>query len=181
MIRCSLREVQKCWYDGNSYYKNQAKNEPLVENPYILYGVCDDQGTWLGDQNYIDAYKNLEKVAYSTCIWINGVQIDLKEIKNYVIKLPKNITSIKTGSGVMVEISYQKQIIDYEIEKTIKEKNELNELLNSIKDSIQKENEDKDWDKENKDIQLYKTAYMNYIQILNEKLKEQEAVQGDIV
>jgi hypothetical protein len=60
-------------------------------------------------------------------VYFNGNGMDLSETAEYSIKHPKNIQSIKSSLGTMVEISYQKQTVEYAVESN---SNAYPELVN---------------------------------------------------
>jgi hypothetical protein len=120
-----LRDIQEAYYntisqDGKiigKYFTTAACTKELEFNPYVLYRVINltggvNESYWL-DGHSLQTYP-IDN--YSTKVYFNDNEMDLSDTSEYTVKDPKNINSFIIGNGIMAEIAYQKQIIDYAVE-----------------------------------------------------------------
>ena len=209
-IHCMLREIRPAYYrlgylekldaEGNhligyNYYINNTMGtvesdlHSLVDfDSYVLYHVYNVNS---GQYSYVDGHSkmNYPIEQYSSCVAFNGNEMDLAETSEYFIKNPKDIESIVSNIGTMVEISYQKQTIEYAVESNDKTYPELVEKKVRMENSYQLlydaiynyvGNEE---DQEAYIIQCqneYDKQYQEYIVLLEQVLEAEEAAQGDV-
>ena len=109
-----------------------------------------------------------------TVLYLDGKEIDLMEIKDYLLLGP-NIEHIQFGRGVLLEMGYQISERIYQIETVVGSKklpaqtayeNKLQQL------SVESTNED---------IVNVKMLYSEFLVALEEYLKEQELIKGELV
>lgn len=199
-IHCSLRDIQNAYYktedeENRKYYKTLDCKEELEYDSYVLYKVHYVEENKVPEAKYyLDGHSLIryELDEYSSSFEINGSLVDLAEIKEYSIKKPEDIKSFKLGSGVIAEISYHKQIIEFSVESDSKKYLDLvnskasmlqayDDLRNHIKIEDGEELEEKEFkEKEQEKRIAYKTAYDNFIKKLEEVLKAEEEAQGDV-
>ena len=160
-IKFYLRNADNILYkDKENYYSDSKLNNKVdIASLTDIYQVYNKQnGEWVKD-NWLDGYNNLtynnniEKSSVFITINDKKEKIDLKEIKQYYIKNPKDINSIKTSVGVIAEIGYWKTILFYDMEENEKLMNKYNykkeneELIELINNSTEyyrlKEQQDK--------------------------------------
>lgn len=198
-IHCMLRDTQEAYYntvmqDGKmvgKYFTTAACTTELEFDPYVLYRTTNLTGS-TNKPYWLDGYsfKTYEIDDYSTKIYFNNNEMDLSDTLEYTVKAPKNINSFTIGNGVMVEIAYQKQIIDYAVEtdkqypQLIELKNAADLAYNTLHDSIYYEEEETIPDDYEEIIQQYRNAYNEayntFILELEKVLKEKEEAQGDV-
>ena len=198
-IHCMLRDVQDAYYntvlqDGKmigKYFTNAACTQELEFDPYVLYKTknltANDSEFYLLDGSNLKTY-NMEE--YSTKVYFNGKEKDLLEISEFTIKNPKNINEFTIGNGIMAEVAYQKQIIDYAIEtdknypNLIALKNAANSAYITLWNSIYYQENESIPDNYEEIIQQYrneyKIAYNAFVVELERALKEKEEAQGDV-
>lgn len=192
-IHCMLRERQTIYlYDGK-YYADQAHIKQIELDPYVLYTVNTIEpvnNTMTEVQYLLDGASQKEyrdsKAICSTYVEFNGKPMDLTETYEYTIKAPKDIKQLTTGNGVMVEIGYQKQIIEYSVEsdnmnyeELIKSKNNVTNKYKTLMNMIYNYMDD---DREIKTTEAradYQDTYNQYIEQLTLALAEKEAAQGE--
>lgn len=198
-INCHLRDVQSAYcetvyqngqYIDKYYSAIQCRAEDLITlDPYVLYEIKNISS---GEEYLLDGYGliHYDLKDYSSYIDFGNGSIDLAESKEFVIKNPKQITSFTIGNGIMAEVSYQKQVVDYSIETDddnysalVEQKDEVDRLYTLLYDAIY--NYSGDIIQQPKVIdqcrQQYNEAYDAYVIELERLLEEKEAVQGDAV
>lgn len=198
-IHCMLRDVQDAYYntvlqDGKmigKYFTNVACTQELEFDPYVLYKTknltASDSEFYLLDGSNLKTYSMEE---YSTKIYFNGKEKDLLETSEFTIKNPKNINEFVIGNGIMAEVAYQKQIIDYAIEtdknypNLIALKDAANSAYITLWNSIYYQENESIPDNYEEIIQQYrneyKIAYNAFVTELERALKEKEEAQGDV-
>ena len=180
-IRFSLRDAEQSAVNlpsGDSLDK--IRNALMDTNIYKIVPEYE-QSYWYDGYNNKKLDKNNN---YNSKIIINENKdqpIDLQVTKEYIIKHPKDITSIQIGAGVICEICYQKIIINYELEqkdKTLIDLNgELNGKLTTINNIIKPNPNEKISDiyVKLKDVEDdYKQKYAEYCQALELAVKDAE-------
>ena len=72
----------------------------------------------LPDGKYYDKYTGdiIEPENYAPYFTFNNQRINLTEIKEYDWTYPDTITQFSCGNGVMIEASFQKQVVKYRVE-----------------------------------------------------------------
>jgi hypothetical protein len=146
-----LRDTQEAYYntvlqDGKmvgKYFTTAACTTELEFDSYVLYRVTNlteatSNPYWLDGHSF----KTYKIDDYSTKVSFNNNEMDLSETLEYTVKSPKNINSFTIGNGVMAEIAYQKQIIDYAVEtdkqypQLVQLKNAADLAYNTLHDNI---------------------------------------------
>ena len=198
----------------NPNLNKSALNSELLEQfeihfePHALYLT---KNLTSGEEYYIDGLSGAEIPLneYSTYLYINNNPIDLaiyqtdqswQENKGWTqsemigivneqtFKNPKDITSIICGSGVYLEVGYQKQVVDYSVEVDYKNYPELTDLKQSVLEAYNvlhgviysgavSDNQEQIIEQYR---QQYNRVYSEFIVELERVLEEQEAAQGDI-
>lgn len=207
-IKGILRQPYPVYYRYGVYYIDSQFTTMLImrdeiDDPYLIFKayIKDENGNFVLD-HYYDGFNNvsLSLDEYQPYMFLDNVPISLLEKQEYYLKNPKLFTSIKSGNGIMLEIAYRQQEVDYAIESgdvidsTLKQayKTAENELRNLIYRTAD-DNEDAIYYDENWRVSLLqlrqlddklqtyyetKAAYMN---ALEEALKQAEEEQGDTV
>ena len=98
-------------YDGINGYLPYSLDTHFEE--YIYGGVLYYKNKYKLFDNTIQKYTSSD---YSPYITINGNQIYITKDTEFDLSLYDDITELKCGNGVVVEIVYQRKIIDYTIE-----------------------------------------------------------------
>ena len=110
-INCLLRNRETLYLKGENYYIDiNCTNQFINFDPYILYDIKDyanDNLLYLLDGYDLRKYEN----EYSSMFYLNDTKIDLAEINEYTINSPEDVKKLITGNGVIMSITYQKQII----------------------------------------------------------------------
>lgn len=201
-IHCMLRDVQDAYYNtvyqnGNQigkYFKTSACKEELQLDPYVLYRVTNltnqDPSVkyWLDGS---DTTKTYHIDDYSTKIYFNGQEMDLSDTLEFTVKAPQNIQTFTIGNGIMAEVSYQKQMIDYAVETDmihypdlVALKGESDRAYNTLIDVIHYTEQETIPDNYDLIIEqardAYKIAYNQFLIRLDEVLDEREEAQGDV-
>lgn len=195
-IKASLREVVNGYLNNDrEYFVDRACTVPLVFDNYLLYHITD-LATNTKEQYWWEPSTQTKYYEYDPCIYfslnpITGEKdtnkgMNLEVTKEYVLKNPKDIKTLIAGNGVMVEFSYQVQILEYKVETDPKY-----EDLNKLKETVDKLYADLSYaihnsDGDNKDTiddlrDSYNSKYIEFIAELERVLAEEEATQGDIV
>ena len=178
---------------GNDSAKKAELNEALLQefsldlDPYVLYHLKDLAGE---EEYYLDGLTEKWHALsdYSPKIYINNVDIDLTEGHEYVVKNPKDITSLTSTLGTMIEIGYQKQTIDYAVEydyKTYQQLANLKQRTIEAYNALYSVIYTNEYDSNQPIIieqyrNIYNNIYNEFIVELERVLKEQEAAQGDV-
>lgn len=199
-LRAILRETATAYKRNDGYYYTSAIGNIKVDwDPLILYYVYNQvNNTEYWEDGY--SHDTYAPEDYDSKIYFikdptlnneNGYNhnvnkgMDLKETYEYSIKNPKDITTLVTGNGVILELSYQKQTLDYNVEtngkypKLTQLRQEMIEAYNYLLACITNENVSESEIKEAR--KRYDLAYAAYIIKLEKVLEEEEAAQGDIV
>ena len=144
--------------DGNIFNQINTIKES-IQKIYYIHATLLPREKW-------------EKFSYpdDTSFFIDDQQIDLSETIDFLLLNLDNIPKIKKlGKKIMIEIGYQKIKYVYEIESDIGDYDSLlqvdgNESEPSADDIVQ-----------------IKNNCQNFLNILEEKLKEQELIKGELV
>ena len=192
-LHASLREVRNTYINDDKYYLNQNYNEELKPDPYVVYKLYDSN---LQECGYLDGSnkKRYNNEEFSTSFEVNGSIIDLFEQKEYFTNQIKSIKTLKVGLGVMLEVSYHKQIIKYSVETNSKlypnlvkyrEAMEIayGDLYEHLHPTNLNENNypnEVDYQKQTENLTAaYTIAYNSYILELEKVLKQVEEMQND--
>lgn len=197
-ITATKRELYNLYFDDGIYYQDVAHTEIFKSyEDYAIYAIYDENKDKLF---YWDnfAYKNDSNYAgsesYEPYIYFNDETIcmDLTEIYMFTINDLQDLQSLKIGNGVMLEVSYQKQSIEYSVESSNKYENitewkkEVNNIHEELSKVIFKETGIGENTKEDEVYILasireeYQAAYQKYIEEVTNALEKEEAIQGDI-
>ena len=129
--------------------------------------------------------KSFSKAEYNTTLTLNDVVIELKDTGYYELMSPENLTTIISGNGIILEITYQKQIIDYIIEDDYinykalaTAKQAVNDARTALINSIWSITDDVVT--QNKYRTNYNTLYNEYKELLKESLEVEGEIQGEI-
>lgn len=182
-IHAMLREICPAYYNDTGYYMNFDCTLPVSFDSYVVYYVYDKL---LNNYFYLDGHTRLRYPIeeYSSIVYFNGNGMDLSETAEYSIKHPKNIQSIKSSLGTMVEISYQKQTVEYAVESNsnaypelVNKKSEVDLAYNNLRVAIYEGGSEEEILRARI---KYESLYEDYILMLEEALEAEEAAQGDI-
>lgn len=117
-IRAYLREILDVYTEGDGkYYIDSAKTIPVIWEDYILYRYKGKDGQYYLYDRYnskIYADENYDPKIYFGDSEVSA--IDLTEIKEFYIKDPGEIKTLRVGNGVMVDFSYQLLQFEYKVE-----------------------------------------------------------------
>lgn len=195
-IHCMLRDIQNLYEKNHVYYTTEDYTTQFNKfDPYVLYLVkkadadAEEQYVWKDG-----ASPDTTEYAYDTYsskIYFNGNEMDLKETREYTLKAPKDIESFAIGNGVMAEVSYQKQIVDYSIEDDTTIIDKYQDSLAGLKAKAERAagylyaaiyhpNTIDQNITVSQYRQIYKDAYNLFIEALELKLAEKEEAQGDV-
>lgn len=115
-----LREKAVAYKIEDKYYTSSEKKIEVNWDPLVLYEIHDGNNIYLED-GYSHKIYSLEE--YDPCIYfiknpiLNNKEgynhdvskgMSLIETYEYSIKNPKDITTLVSGNGIIVELSYQK-------------------------------------------------------------------------
>ena len=169
-----------------TYYRTidcREQSKMDIVDVYCLYRVYNiSTQEW----KYVDVYNNIviDETNYSTCIEFNGHPISLDTIKEYTVTKPQDIKTLKTNCGVMTEITYQHQTVEFTLEEyidtAITEK--VSQARNAWETLVTSDeaNEATIYDLINAQLE-YATAYQEYIKQLQELIDERGGIQGELV
>lgn len=202
-IHCMLRDIQNAYYnvveiDGELYGKyfrtEQCYPNDIIDfDPYILYKITNMTSSGPHKEEYLlDGFNKVryELEDYSSYVNFGNNMMDLIDTKEFTIKNPKDISTFTIGNGIMAEISYQKQIVDYAVENDrtnypllVQYKDATNQAYLILYDSIYnyRGNIEEQPMQIEQYRQLYHSAYNTFINELERVLEEKEAAQGDAV
>ena len=171
-IRSFLREI--CPVTSSQY--NALKNK----NPLMLYYLVDKDQYRDGRTD-----KPFSKAEYNTTLTLNDVVIELKDTGYYELISPENLTTIISGNGIILEMAYQKQIIDYIIEDDYinykalaTAKQAVNDAHTALINSIWDVTDDAATQEQYRTN--YNILYDEYKVLLTESLKAEGEIQGEI-
>ena len=202
-IHCMLRDIQNAYYnvveiDGELYGKyfrtEQCYPNDIIEfDPYVLYKIINMTSSGPDKEEYLlDGFSKIRYKLedYSSYVNFGNNIMDLIDTKEFTIKNPKDISIFTIGNGIMAEISYQKQIVDYAVENDrtnhpllVQYKDATNQAYLILYDSIYnyRGNIEEQPMQIEQYRQLYHSAYNAFINELERVLEEKEAAQGDAV
>lgn len=158
--------------------ENEEGEVIFKENGFLYYLYGNDKFNTIADK----------RLDYT--IQIDYNTISLEDIPQYITTNLNKIKSLRIGSGVVAECSYIKQIKNYTIESQDEElkNNSYQQYYNNLVQIIYNEQQEYDdsalikyVDDCDIAVNSYYTHYQSYINLLEEKIKEKEAVQGDEV
>ena len=135
-IKGILRQPYPVYYKSGTYYTdsqctdaNRLIFRDEIDDPYLIFQayIQDEDGNFIFDHYYdgINSAKyyvetnDPEQLLYEPYLFLDNVPISLLEKQEYYLKSPKLFTSIKSGNGILLEIAYRQQEIDYAIEKEL--------------------------------------------------------------
>lgn len=180
-LQATKRELYSIYKKANGkYYVSNSSNSDIFTDfqPWMIYHVTDNTGR----EYYYDSFNDIEYETYEPYLVFNDetINVDLTEIYNYKAKNLENLKNLTIGNGVMLEISYQRQIIRYIVEDKFKEQHKnLQTLKTNLSNMV--------FSVKNKEIEIqkareaYKNAYTEYIDLVAKALEEEEAIKGDVV
>ena len=113
-------------------------------------------------------------------IVFDGNSVNLIETKEFFVKNLDNF-NIAFGANVQINICYQISKKTYAIEENMPEQIEYTRALNELSGYIFKRQENYDESEEQGLQEAEKEAYQIFINALQEKIIEQEAIQGEVV
>lgn len=169
-IRSFLRDIHPV---------TRTQYNALTKNPLTLYLV--------DNTTYIDGRTGEEfaKDAYNTTLILNDVVVELGDTGYYELMSPENLTTVMSGNGIILEMTYQKQIIDYVIEDDYMAykalataKQAVNDAHTALINSIWGITDDVATQEQYRTN--YNTLYDEYKVLLIESLKAEGEIQGEI-
>lgn len=176
------------YHDKAYSYSTDAKGMyPLVPAEYAIYELQN-----VAENKYLDG-KTLQRYeTYDPIVQLNSerMTMDLDETLEYSVRCPDTMTYIKTGNGVIGEITYQKQILTYAMEidkadnphrdaQVISAKNDYQDSYEALQNLIL--NTDSSQEEILEAQAICDSYYAIYVSVLEQKLKEKEEQQGEIV
>lgn len=181
----SKRPVEKAYLINGKFYQDQNGSIPLNPDAYYVYEIHDAnaKAPYYADGN------NLSSVSfnYSAKFRLNGAEIDLNEIKSYRLDGIESVNSLSLDIGVMAELSYQVQVLTYNIEDKnngiiisdeilLKKMWEAGDIWQSAE--LNYKNNLINYNKEDNKLEQSRieaiVAYKNYISLLAEVMKKYE-------
>lgn len=184
-IRATKREVNDLYEKNGIFYADQNGNRFTDFQPYMIYRVHSGN-----EIKYYDPVNKLKYDNYEPYLYVNDEDfshyMDLTETYVFATTQLQEIESLKMGNGLMLEISYQKQVVEYAVEnnsnkypKVTENKEQVNKYINLIHQALFNSlivNEELVEKYRNE----YRRYYKAYIEAVEAALKEEEAVQGDV-
>ena len=185
------REIRKAYFDNNHYYQTMSFDNEIQLNNLVIYEVYDKTDKFL---YYLDGNTNKQIANVDYNVYINQSSMNIEETLEYTTYTITDIFALTTGTGIITECSYQKQVKTYSLEENDNElfalKEEYQDLDSRIRELIYEY-----WDADGNAIYtlehreemlpgLYSmrdTKYQEYIALLEKKIEEKEKVQGDEV
>lgn len=184
-LHATRREIYKIYKINNKYYtSNSINSDEITEfDIYILYQVVDGKNEY-----YYDPIADREYETYEPYIIFNDqtVNVDLTETYEFKTKKLEDLTNLEIKNGVVLEVSYQRQVVEYSVENNKEKYPEIIELKNVLEE----QSRNLKWgiyylpmsDKYNDNLRKqYKETYQKYINAVTEALENEEAVKGDII
>ena len=184
----TLRPILTAYLIDGVYYEDQNGEREVVINYQALYYITDFSTS---QKYYYDFYNEKSYSEYNAYVYFNNNSpINLYLTKYFEITNVNDISTLTIGNGVMLELSYQKQIMHYVIEMEdetlieLKEKadKDYNDFYNIIYVDYPDDVEITDlhlYTPSEEDIKRakinYETSYQNYIDYLTQTLAEEEA------
>lgn len=183
-IRFYLRdsEIEIYEQDENQFSLDAAGTNPIdpreLTDLYLLHKkdgstVYYDWCKPAGEREINPNQKDYEPHEATTIVFNNDEEykVDLWDIYSYELRPPQNLTSIKTGDGIICEITYQSKNITYDVESNI-DKTELNDAKKNFNKVIQESDTtlDEIITAQNK----YKDAYNKYLTLVEQAIIEAE-------
>lgn len=193
MIR-PLRDAYVRTESGNQvYYLDADFTMPLVADPYFMYRIYSFEGRDKRFVKYYDAYNKRsytdEATGYKPSFEINGETISLAEIHSIDFREPDKITSLKVNNGVSLDCGYQVCTITYMLEQTNAEVVYARQLWETAKNNLDEAIAFQSSDSNNQPadtmnsridslMQQERTAYKNFITVLEEQKTIDDANRG---
>lgn len=181
------REVRKIYKINGKYYtlNSTTNNELIGFDPYSLYLVIDGETEYYYDP-FAEAGKNIYET-YEPFIIFNdqNINIDLTETYDFNAKKLENLKNLQIKNGVILEVSFQRQIVEYSVEnnkekypEVVKLKEEKDKIASELKSSIyilgKRDSQIDDLRKQ------YQDKYKEYINVISAALDNEEAIKGDV-
>ena len=213
-IRGILREVFPGYKSTNgNYYADYGCTVPIVWDDYVLYKITDfsqPDGKGSYESYWYNHQTETKYDKYDPCIYFNrdkygninkAMGMSLEETLEYYIKNPKDITTLVCGNGVMIEMSYQVQTLEFRVETsdeypTLKQlRIDMDKAYEHLQFTMRPYKEDGSWgnvswkESESDTWQFniekarndYYKVYSDFMIELEKVLKKEEEAQGDIV
>ena len=163
-IRCYLRPVTNLYTSNDiNFYINESMTTSFSNyNQTDLYKV--NKGSTI---YYMDGEKN-KLDSYNTFVNFDNISMDLSKTKEFEVKDLEYLSSFSIGNGVIAEIVYRQQTIDYIYETQdsaiISLKDEVNNNYQTLLNAINSET----------DVEVaennYKVSYNDFIIALKDKI-----------
>ena len=153
------------------YYDSIVNLEDI--HPFTLYKNVNTNKYW----DYTGAYQYRDYKEYQPYLILNGEKIYIDTTKTINLKQFDNIYELKSGNGVIVNLSYQKRTTTFSIEMTDQElinlKTVYEKSIQDLENRLASENiKDENFIMEIKMLrQKVISNYNNYIIKLNKKLE----------
>lgn len=174
-LRATKRDIYTIYRRNGQFYISESTNSEKFADfqPWMIYQIKETGK----EDTYYDSFNDVYYKSYEPYIYFNGSEwnIDLTEIYEFKTKQLEDLSNLKIGNGVMLEIAFQKQIIEYSVEN-YSEFQEEKSTMEKAKDKVLEA-------KLESDITLarntYKMLYNQYIEDITKKLQEEEAIKGE--
>lgn len=184
-LNATKRELHTIYERNGKYYSSSSNNSEQFTDFQVwnIYCVNKSDGTIV----YYDYYNDKEYETYDPYLIFNNdtINVDLTETYELKLKNLEDLTSLYAGNGIVLEIAYQRQKVEYSVEsnknkypKIIELKDELDKYYDYLEQIIYKV------DADDATVEImrnqYKKIYTEYIKLVTEALEQEEAVKGDV-
>lgn len=148
-LEVSPRPVEnfQTFYDEEIVEHYSSKIKLVDAHPFTLYKNVNTNKYWDYTGNY--SYRSYEE--YQPYLILNGEKIYINYTKTIDLKQIENLNELKSGNGVVINLSYQKKLTTFAIEKTDYE------LIN------------------------LRTIYEDAIEVLNDRIKDYQQIKDDSI
>lgn len=169
-IKCYLRDIKKCYTRNDvDFYSDINLYNSLTLSEEKLYQVTNN----ITGETYLLDGKKLQRVEYNSFINFNSELMDLSETKQYIVTNIENLKTFKIGNGIIAEVFYQVQELEYIYEIAESNNNEIYLLRQDLDNKYNilqtiLENEESTYE----DIQNAKNDYELSYSILATKLEQ---------
>lgn len=189
-LHATKRELYSIYkIDGKYYVSNTTNSDEITEfDSYTLYQVTDGNEVYYYDPFAEGEEEDKRYEVYEPYIIFNDqtINVDLTETYEFKTKNLEDLKNLQIKNGVILEVSFQRQIVEYSVENTKEKYPEILELKDKL-DKIASDLYNSIFNSDNSDSyndvlrQQYKTKYQEYIKAVTEALEKEEAVKGDII
>lgn len=187
------RDVRPAYLIDGVYYQSLHATNVLQFDPWVIYEIRDIENNFV---HYLDGNTQLPISDVNYKFYINGSSMSVEDTLEYTTYTITDIDELKIASGVIMECAYQKQIKTFALEEQDTEiaqakhayeitDDRIHQLIYDYINDNESNLDEASLQQRERDLRAAReaqtTTYNQFITLLDKKIKEKEAVQGDPV